>query len=239
MPSQKLPGSNNKIKINNYTSGQEITAAKGISSHLKLLIFVVEIVLFAGLLVWWLSSPSIRQSKSLWVLFFYSFPSEFLIALVPHEPMLLYFGKYYPSLTVALVGVLGTVMTEALNHSVFKFVSDLTLFKKVHQKKAVTKIVNLFRRAPFAAILVAGFTPVPFYPIRFLVVLSRYSVWKYILGVFLSRAPRFYILAFIGHQINIPDYLLVLLFVVLIALIYFPTLIKYLKNRRKKRINAS
>lgn len=199
---------------------------------------MIEIALFIGLLIWWLSSPSIRQSKSLWVLFFYSFPSEFLIALVPHEPMLLYFGKYYPPLTVALVGVLGTVMTEALNYSVFKFVSDLSLFRKVHQKKAVTKIINLFKRAPFTAIWVAGFTPVPFYPIRFLVVLSRYSVWKYLLGVFLSRAPRFYILAFVGHQINIPDYLLVLLFVVLIAAIYIPTLIKHLKNKRNKKINA-
>jgi len=226
------------MKINNYTSGQEVPPAKGISSHLKLLIFVIEIALFIGLLIWWLSSPSIRQSKSLWVLFFYSFPSEFLIALVPHEPMLLYFGKYYPPLTVALVGVLGTVMTEALNYSVFKFVSDLSLFRKVHQKKAVTKIVNLFKRAPFTAIWLAGFTPVPFYPIRFLVVLSRYSVWKYLLGVFLSRAPRFYILAFVGHQINIPDYLLVLLFVVLIASIYIPTLIKHLKNKRNKKINA-
>ena len=239
MPPQNLPGSNKKMKVNNYTTGQEVPAAKGISSHLKLLIFVVEIALFTGLLIWWLSSPSIRQSKSLWVLFFYSFPAEFLIALVPHEPMLLYFGKYYPPLTVALVGILGTIMTEALNYSVFKFVTDLTLFKKLQQKKAVTKIVNLFRRAPLAAIWVAGFTPVPFYPIRFLVVLSRYSVWKYLLGVLLSRTPRFYILAFVGHQINIPDYLLVLLFVALIASIYFPTLIKYIKNKRKKRVNAT
>jgi membrane protein YqaA with SNARE-associated domain len=239
MPQQQPLESNKKLKINNYISGQEIPAAKGISSHLKLLIFVGEIALFTGLLIWWLSSPSIRQSKSLWVLFFYSFPAEFLIALVPHEPILLYFGKYYPPLTVALIAVLGTIMTETLNYSVFKFVSDLSLFKKVHQKKAVAKIVDLFRRAPLAAIWVAGFTPVPFYPIRFLVVLSRYPVWKYILGVFLSRAPRFYILAYVGHQINIPDYLLVLLFVVLIASIYFPSLVKYLKNRRKKRINAS
>ncbi len=239
MPSQKLSGSNKKIKINNHISGEEIPTAKGISAHLKLLIFVVEIILILALLIWWLSSASIRQSKSLWVLFFYSFPSEFLISLVPHEPMLLYFGKYYPPLTVALVGVLGTVMTEAINYSVFKFVSDLALFKKLQQKKAVTKIVDLFRRAPFTAIWVAGFTPVPFYPIRFLVVLSRYPVWKYLLGVLLSRTPRFYILAFIGHQINIPDYLLVLLFVALIATIYFPTLIKHLKNKRKKGVNAA
>lgn len=239
MSPQKLPESNKKIKINNYISSQEIPESKGISSHLKLLIFVGEIALFTALLVWWLTSPSIRQSKNLWVLFFYSFPAEFLIALVPHEPMILYFGKFYPPLTVALVGFLGTVITEALNYSVFKFVSDLTLFKKVHQKKTVTKIVNLFKRAPFAAIWVAGFTPVPFYPIRFLVVLSRYSIWKYLLGVSLSRTPRFFILAYVGHKINIPDYLLVLLFVVLIASIYLPSLVKYIKNRRKKRIDAT
>jgi membrane protein YqaA with SNARE-associated domain len=168
------------------------------------------------------------------VLFFYSFPSEFLIAIVPHEPVLLYFGKFYQPLTVALVAIIGTVMTEAINYSVFKLVIDSNLFKKIHQGKMVIKIVELFKKAPFVALLVAGLTPVPFYPFRFLVVLTRYPLVKYLLAVFLSRTPRFFILALAGYMINIPDYLLIAIFIVLISAANIPLLRRFLKDRQQK-----
>jgi len=168
------------------------------------------------------------------VLFFYSFPSEFFIAIVPHEPVLLYFGKFYQPLTVAFVAIIGTVMTEAINYSAFKFVTDSSFFKKIHHRKLVTKIVGLFNKAPFVALIVAGLTPVPFYPFRFLVVLARYPLVKYLLAVFLSRTPRFFILALAGYMIKIPDYLLIVIFIVLISVANVPLLIRFLKNKQKK-----
>jgi len=204
------------------------------NSKIKVFIFILEIVLIVLLLILWFSSEEIKRSKSLWVLFFYSFPSEFLIAIVPHEPVLLYFGKFYKPLTVAIVAVIGTVMTEALNYSAFKFVTDNSIFKKIHQGKMGTKIVELFKKAPFVALLVAGFTPVPFYPFRFLVVLARYPLVKYLLAVFLSRTPRFFILALAGYMIKIPDYLLIAIFIVLISAANIPLLIRFLKDKQKK-----
>lgn len=168
------------------------------------------------------------------MLFFYSFPSEFLIAIVPHEPVLLYFGKFYQPLTVALVAIIGTVMTEAINYSVFKLVIDSNFFQKIRQGKMVTKIVELFKKAPFVALLVAGLTPVPFYPFRFLVVLTRYPLVKYLLAVFLSRTPRFFILALAGYMIKIPDYLLIAIFIVLISAANIPLLRRFLKDRQQK-----
>ena len=52
----------------------------------------LESALVFALLVVWLSSESVRASKHLAVLFFYSFPSEFLVGLIPHEPALIFFG---------------------------------------------------------------------------------------------------------------------------------------------------
>lgn len=167
------------------------------------------------------------------MLFFYSFPSEFLIAIVPHEPVLIYFGKFYSPFTVAVVAIIGTLLTEVLNYSGLKYITDTNLFQKIRHKKAVNKIVKLFQKAPFFAIWVAAITPVPFYPFRFLVVLARYPITKYILAVFLSRTPRFYILAFVGHAIKIPDYLLIALFVVLIVSMN----VTFLKNILKKKYN--
>jgi len=193
--------------------------------------FALQVGLVIALLVLWLSSESIQKSKDLWVLFIYSFPSQFLIAIVPNEPALLYFGKFYPPLTVALVAVAGTLLTEALNYSVFKFVANTNFFQKMRHKKVATRVVELFNKAPFVALLVAGFTPVPFYPFRFLVVMAHYPIWKYLLAVFLSRTPRFYILAFIGYAIKIPDYLIIAIFIILIASAYIPLLRKFFKKR--------
>ncbi|MEJ2628052.1 MAG: ribonucleoside triphosphate reductase, partial [bacterium] len=81
----------------------------------KYYLFIFQALFVATLIVIWISSESIRQNKSLWILFLYSFPSEFLIALVPHEPVLIYFGEFYHPLIVALIAVSSTVLTEILN----------------------------------------------------------------------------------------------------------------------------
>jgi membrane protein YqaA with SNARE-associated domain len=203
------------------------------------LAFAFEISLVAGLLVWWLSSDSAHQSRNLWVLFFYSFPSEFLVAPVPHEPVLLYFAKFHPAWTVTWVAISGTVLTEALNYTAFKFVADLSLFRKRVGNRAVSKTVDLFNKYPFAALWIAGFTPIPFYPFRFLVVLARYPLHQYLLAVFLSRMPRFYLLALLGGVLKLNDLLMILLTVMLILVVNVPLLITHLNKKRRERRAAS
>lgn len=227
------------MKNNNNISGSSPVKPREIRSKIRTLIFALQIIVVAALLVLWLSSESIQKSKDLWVLFIYSFPSQFLIPIVPHEPVLLYFGKFYSPLTVALVDIAGTLLTEALNYSVFKYIIDTNFFQKMRHTKSATKVVELFNRAPFVALLVAGLTPVPFYPFRFLVVMAHYPIWKYLLAVFLSRTPRFYVLALIGRAIKIPDYLIIVIFIILIVSVNGPILRRFLKKRQRNKTHAS
>lgn len=227
------------MKNNNNISGSSPVKPREIRSKIRTLIFALQIIVVAALLVLWLSSESIQKSKDLWVLFIYSFPSQFLIPIVPHEPVLLYFGKFYSPLTVALVDIAGTLLTEALNYSVFKYIIDTNFFQKMRHTKSATKVVELFNRAPFVALLVAGLTPVPFYPFRFLVVMAHYPIWKYLLAVFLSRTPRFYVLALIGRAIKIPDYLIIVMFIILIVSVNGPILRRFLKKRQRNKTHAS
>jgi membrane protein YqaA with SNARE-associated domain len=205
--------------------------ARTMPAWVKTAIFVFEIVFVGGLLVWWFGSASARASRSLWVLFLYCFPAEFIIATVPHEPVLLYFAKFYPPLTVALISVAGTVLTEILNYTVFKYVADLKVFRKMLASRTVRKSVDLFNKAPFIALWVAGFTPIPFYPFRFLVVIARYPLWKYILAVVTSRAPRMYIIALAARAINFPDYIILIITAVLILAANIPILGKLFRKR--------
>jgi membrane protein YqaA with SNARE-associated domain len=169
-------------------------------------------------------SSEVRESLSLVVLFFYSFPSEFLVGLVPHEPALIYFGAFHPALVVASVASVSTVLAEAMNYSFFSYFYEKPSLRAVYRKRGVKKTVELFNRAPFSAILFAGFTPVPFFPVRFLVVMTGYSLPRYLMGVLLSRTPRFFLLAAFGSLVPIPGKLLTGLFVGMLLAVNLPTL---------------
>ncbi|MFH2010681.1 MAG: VTT domain-containing protein [bacterium] len=191
---------------------KDVSPAKKVSVRVRTVVVAVEIGFVAGLLLIWLLSDSVRHSRSLWILFFYSFPSEFLIAAVPHEPIFFYFGKFYSPLLVAGIAVSSTVLTEALNYSVFGYFTDLKVLSRVRESGITKRIVDLFYRAPFTALIIGGLSPIPFYPLRFLVVLARYPVGLYLLAVFLSRAPRFFILALLGKAFELPNWLLAVFF---------------------------
>jgi len=199
--------------------------------HIRTLIFVLEIIFIIALITWWLSSKTSHNSTSLWVLFFYCFPSELLISPFPHEPALLYFGKFYSPLIVASISVIGTVITEAINYSFFNYVIDIGPIKKVRETKSAKKVMRLFGKAPFFALFLAGLLPIPFYPFRILVVLARYPVLPYLLAVLLSKFPRFMVLSFVGQVIKIPDWLLAMLTVILIIASNFPILKKVLDKK--------
>lgn len=210
-----------------------------VPSKFKTFLFIFEISLVVILLVVWYSFEPIRKSKIIWVLYFYSYPSNFFISILPHEPAILYFGKFYSPLIVALVCVAGVVPTEIINYSVIKFVADLRLFKKASQSKFVSRVVELFRKAPFTALLIAGLTPIPFYPFRFLVVLANYPILKYALAVFLSRTPRYFFLAFLGYVLKIPDYLLIAIFIILLLTANIPLVTNLIKKRKRKKSIAA
>ncbi|NIM90886.1 MAG: hypothetical protein GTO17_08055 [Candidatus Aminicenantes bacterium] len=227
------------MKNNKNLSSPSRLGTKVASSKIRTLTFVLEIALILILLAVWFSSESIRESKNLWIFFFYSFPAEFLIAIVPHEPVLLYFSKFYSPLAVTLVAIAGTLLAEIINYSVFSYVGNLKPFSKVRLTRWVSKTIELFNKAPFAALLVAGFTPVPFYPFRFLVVLARYPLWKYGLAIFISRTPRFFLLALLGHIYKIPDYLFPVIFIALAIPLTYPLVRSLLKKNPENRPDAT
>ncbi|MFW6131008.1 MAG: VTT domain-containing protein [Candidatus Aminicenantaceae bacterium] len=210
---------------------------KKYSPKLKTFIFIFEILFIVVLLVIWFSLKSFQRSKSLLVLFFYSFPAEFLIAIVPHEPVILYFSKFYAPIMVALIAGIATILTESINYSVVKFVTDTNLYRKFSQRKSVSKIISLFNKAPFPALVIAGFTPVPFYPFRFLVVMAHYPLLKYLFAIFLSRIPRFLILSIIGHSIILSNWMLIVLFALLVS-VNIPFLRLFFKKNKNDKIEG-
>lgn len=194
----------------------------------------LEVALILGLLAVWVTSETVRAVDHLGILFLYSFPSEFLVGLVPHEPVLIHYGTSHPAWVVAVVAGGGTVLAEAVNYSIFGYVYERPSLQAFADRPVVRHIVELFDRRPFLAILVAGFSPVPFFPVRFLVVMTGYPRARYLTGVALARTPRFFILAALGGLFEIPATALGVLMVLLLATVNLPALVRLLWGEARR-----
>jgi len=201
------------------------------SPGIKTVLFMLQLLFVAGIFVIWFSSESLRESKSLWILFLCAFPSNFLTGIVPYDPAIIYFAKYFSTLYVVFVGVAGTLLIEGINYSVLRFISNAKFMLKIQHKNFVNRIIELFYKAPFIALFIAGFLPIPFYPFRLLVVLARYPLIKYLLSILLSKTLRMYLLVLLGHAMKIPDYLIISFYIAIVFISYLFILIKFLIKR--------
>ena len=203
-------------------------------TRLSSVVFAGESVLVAGLLLWWLVWGRHNPGNGPLVLFLYCFPSEFLIAPVPHEPVLIYFGRLLSPLTVALYSAAGTVLVEAFNYHATSFVTDTQPMRRLARARWLQRMVGLFQRWPFTTLLLGGLAPVPFYPFRFLVTLARYPLSLYLLAVAVSRLPRFYLIAYFGSLLPLSDRALGIIFIVMIAAFTLP----FLAGRHRDRTRS-
>ncbi|HEX9902945.1 MAG TPA: VTT domain-containing protein [Acidobacteriota bacterium] len=218
-----------------YRRLQATFRQKQVHPRLRALIVILEAAFVLGLLIWWLSSKSLQQSRSLWVLFLYCFPAEFIITTVPHEPVILFFSKFYPPLTVTVVSMAGLILIEIINYTAFQYVADLRTFRRTLESRIVQKAVALFNKAPFLTLWLCGLTPLPFFPLRFLVVLARYPLGKYLLAVLTSRFPQIYIVALVGVIFKIPNEWIIALFVLFLAVGLAPVIWHVLKEKRRNK----
>jgi membrane protein YqaA with SNARE-associated domain len=211
----------------------KVIRSKTITPRVRTLIFVAEMVFVAALFVIYFSSTSLRSSKHLWVLFLYSIPGNFLIDVIPYDPAVIFFSRFHDPLLVALVGVAGIMVSEAINYTFFEYVVDLKYFDRILKNKLVSKLIGLFNKAPFWTMLIVAFTPVPIYPFRFLVVMARFPILKYLLALLIGRLPRLYLIALFGNTIHLQGYVYLIIFIVMAVLMYIP-LIKVFPRRQNK-----
>lgn len=176
------------------------------------------------------------QSNSYAYLAFYSIPANTAISVFPHEPVLIYFGKVANLWWAAAAASVGTLAAGWLDHRVFVPVLSHRSLQGYRENRFYRKAIVWFARWPFATLLVAGFSPVPFFPFKFLCFSMRYPMWRYLTALVIARFPRYYLLAWIGAVFFIPDWLLIGSFVFIIALYTVkagPRLVRRIRNRRE------
>ena len=195
----------------------------------KYFIFLL-LIIFSALVsvLLWIFKPDLRGIVWLYI---YSIPSHVYISFLPHEPVLLYYGKEFNLFAAVTAATLGTLIAGFIDYETLTPLLKLKKVKKFYyDKNLYKKAVNLFYKFPFSMIVFAAFTPIPYYPFKFLSIASEYPLKKYLLALGVGRAPRYFLLIWLGYTFKIPNWLLILTFGAMLAWGAWG----YWKERKKK-----
>lgn len=158
------------------------------------------------------------ESRSYLYLAFYAIPANTAISLFPHEPVLVYYGKFADVWIAAASATVGTVAAGYMDHTVFTPVLNLEGRQAYKQGTLYRRAAGWFERWPFATLVAAGFTPVPFWPFKFLTFSAHYPLGRYLAAVVVGRFPRYVILAWVGRALEVPNWLLFGFFLLVVGL---------------------
>lgn len=120
-----------------------------------------------------------------------------------YEPVLMLFGRVYPPLLIAALGIVGTLYVEFLNYHLYARVLHLRPFSPAVESRVVRGTVRLFARAPFFTVWLCSWSPLPYWAVRIVGPLAGYPVKKYLLATLLGRFPRLWFFAALGLYWNI------------------------------------
>jgi len=150
------------------------------------------------------------------VLFAYAFLSNVALAVVPHEPVVIWYGAHWGVWSTAVVATAGTAVASAVDHRVFVPLVGRVAMQPLFVTGMVGKIRRLFSRAPFAVLALSGLTPLPAFPFKAVAFAERYPRGRYVAAVAAGRFPRYVLLAWLGLVLTVPNWVFVVLFLLML-----------------------
>ncbi|HET9707729.1 MAG TPA: hypothetical protein VFP39_05455 [Gemmatimonadales bacterium] len=138
------------------------------------------------------------------LLFAYAFLSNVALAVVPHEPVVIWYGAHLGILPTAIVATAGTVAAAWTDHRLFATSIHRLTRRAAAAGAAPPFALRWFARAPFAVLTLSGLTPLPFFPFKLLAFAARYPRGRYIAAVAAGRLPRYALLAWLGTTVRLP-----------------------------------
>jgi membrane protein YqaA with SNARE-associated domain len=154
------------------------------------------------------------QTADLLLFAIYSIPANSILPL-PHEPGLLYVAQNHAPHWVALAGCVGTAAAACIDYPVVKRAFRHPKIRRARDTKLYRSSVRWLMRYPFGTIVVFAFTPLPIYVVRVLAPATGYPLWRYMAATMVGRFPRYYGVAWLGRWFDIPNWVLILLFIVM------------------------
>lgn len=151
------------------------------------------------------------------LLFGYAFLSNVAVAVLPHEPVVIWYGGHLGVWPTTLVATAGTVAAALVDHRLF-----VPLIRRIAARRrgGRSTLGHAFGRCPFAVIALSGLTPLPFLPFKALAFATGYPIGRYTGAVAARSLCRYPLLAWFGVSVRLPAWLYAALF----ALLLLPSL---------------
>ncbi len=127
-------------------------------------------------------------------------------------PTLLYYGKFHEPWVVGLAGSAASAAGSALQLWALRWAlsgRQRWMRRFAPSREKVKAAIRRFPSASFVALLVARATPLPDAPLKLVAAAIGYSILLYSIAVFLGALPYFYVLALLGREFKIPNWILI------------------------------
>ena len=154
------------------------------------------------------------------ILFAYAFLSNVALSVVPHEPVVVWYGQETGVWRTAIVATAGTVLASWVDYRAFGSLVSRMAARKIDAPHWLGGVRTLFGRAPFVVLALSGLTPLPFFPFKALAFAQAYPLGRYLAAVAVGRLPRYALLAWLGYSLRLPAWP----FIAFTSLLFLPSL---------------
>jgi membrane protein YqaA with SNARE-associated domain len=150
---------------------------------------------------------------------------------LPATPVVLYMGREYPWIAVALVGGVATSLANLVDYEIFTSIFKTKLLRKIKDSEHSQASIRAFQKVAFLALVGANVVVFSWDLVRLVAIAARYPRVKYVAATFVGRTARYAILAAAGEFFEPPLWAIGLVAVV----VALPALASWLRARLKRR----
>jgi len=151
---------------------------------------------------------------------------------LPTNPLILYMGREFSPIAVAIIGSLGTSLANTTEYLVLGVLLEYGRVKKIRETRPYRTMKRYFEVAPFALMVVVNFFPVPIDPARWMAISVDYPRWKYVAATFIGRFPRYFLLAWLGDRYDLSNRTILIILAATTGLVILRKASVHLRKRR-------
>ena len=150
---------------------------------------------------------------------------------LPATPVVLYMGREYPWVAVALVGGVATSLANLVDYEIFTSVFKTKLLRRIKDSEHSQASIRAFQKVAFLALVGANVVVFSWDLVRLVAIAAGYPRLKYAAATFVGRTVRYAILAAVGEFFEPPLWAIGVVAVV----VALPSLVSWLRSRFRRR----
>lgn len=150
---------------------------------------------------------------------------------LPATPVVIYMGREYHWVVVALLGGGATSLANLLDYEIFSSVFKTKLLRRIKESEHSQASIRAFSRVAFPTLVAVNFVLFTWDLVRLVAIAAKYPRAKYAAATFIGRTARYAVLAAAGEFFEPPLWAIGAVAVVLAL----PALVSWLRARSRRR----